>query len=235
MTQLYVSDLDGTLLNTQSELSEKTIKIINDLVDEGMIFTYATARSLVSSKVVTDGISTKWPVIVYNGVYIMEPDTGKILYSMENDGVVRYINNRDEDPRMNPLVDKDHLFDGDVFYCTCIGTEEELTPMYQQFSKDKMFRCTLQQELYRPEFWLEIMPCKGSKSEAIKVLKEMLGCDEVTCFGDAVNDIPMFDISQRSYTVSNAVTPLKEIATEVIGSNDEDGVAKWLLEHVGKE
>ncbi len=51
-------------------------------------------------------------------------------------------------------------------------------------------------------------------------------------FGDAVNDIPMFQISDECYAVSNAVEALSKLATDVIGSNEEDGVAKWLEEHV---
>ena len=55
MKTLYVTDLDGTLLNTQDKISEYSLNIINDLVDKGLLFTYATARSLVSASVVTKG------------------------------------------------------------------------------------------------------------------------------------------------------------------------------------
>lgn len=41
---LYVTDLDGTLLNKQSRINEESIQIINDLIGQGMLFTYATAR-----------------------------------------------------------------------------------------------------------------------------------------------------------------------------------------------
>lgn len=40
-----------------------------------------------------------------------------------------------------------------------------------------------------------------------------------------------FRISDECYAVENAVEELKAIATGVIGSNEQDGVAKWLLEH----
>jgi len=53
----------------------------------------------------------------------------------------------------------------------------------------------------------------------------------VISFGDAVNDIPMFEISDECYAVQNAVDELKAIATGVIGSNEEDGVARWLMDH----
>ena len=45
MRTLYVSDLDGTLLNRQICLSNNTIQTINQLIAEGMLFTYATARN----------------------------------------------------------------------------------------------------------------------------------------------------------------------------------------------
>ena len=54
----------------------------------------------------------------------------------------------------------------------------------------------------------------------------------VISFGDAVNDLPMFEASDECYAVANAVDELKAAATGIIESNVDDGVAKWLLEHV---
>ena len=41
----------------------------------------------------------------------------------------------------------------------------------------------------------------------------------------------MFDVSDECYAVENADPELKRRATAVIESNDNDGVARWLLEH----
>ena len=49
-------------------------------------------------------------------------------------------------------------------------------------------------------------------------------------FGDALNDISMFEIADEAYAVSNAVGELKAIATGIIGCNDEDAVAEKLKE-----
>ena len=65
MTTLYVSDLDGTLLNSNQTLSTYTIETINQLVDEGMLFSYATARSYQTAKKVTQGLQAPFPLIVY--------------------------------------------------------------------------------------------------------------------------------------------------------------------------
>ena len=265
---LYVTDLDGTLLNRQDRVSPFSISTINNLVENGMLFTYATARSLVSASKVTEGLSTNIPVIAYNGAFIIQPSTGEILssegfteeeralvrdvlnthgisplvYSFvngvekvswipqnENDGIRRYLSMRQGDPRFRPVAGKDALYEGEMFYFTCIGEKEELQPVYEFFANDSRYRCTIQQELYRPEYWCEIMPAKASKANAIRRLKEMWGCTRVVSFGDAVNDLPMFEISDECYAVSNAVDELKAVATGIIESNEEDGVARWLL------
>lgn len=41
----------------------------------------------------------------------------------------------------------------------------------------------------------------------------------------------MFQMADRSIAVSNATAELKAYATQVIGSNEEDSVVKYLLDH----
>ena len=271
MKTLYISDLDGTLLNTKDKINPQSLEIINALVEKGVLFTYATARSLVSAAKVTEGLKLKMPVIVYNGVSIIDPNTGELyshmgfseeeivkvvkvleehdisplvysyvdgiekvswLPSRENEGVKRYLSLRQGDKRFRALEDASRLYEGQVFYFTCIGEKEQLQPIYDIFASDKRYRCTLQQELYRTEYWCEIMPAAATKALAIQKLKEMQNFDRVVCFGDAINDIPMFQLADEAYAVENAVEELKALATGIVASNDEDGVAKWLLEHV---
>ena len=98
MKTLYVTDLDGTLLRTDDTVSPFTINTVNGLVDKGMLFTYATARSLVSASVVTKGLSARIPVIAYNGAFIYNAETGIPLYSFcRASGCIRlYILSRKE-------------------------------------------------------------------------------------------------------------------------------------------
>ena len=39
----------------------------------------------------------------------------------------------------------------------------------------------------------------------------------------------MFKAADEAYAVANAAEELKQAATGIIGSNEEDGVADWLL------
>ncbi len=66
---LYVSDLDGTLLTEEEKLTEFTLRVLNRLTEQGVRFTYATARSRNSAEVVTQGLNKSLPVIVYNGAF----------------------------------------------------------------------------------------------------------------------------------------------------------------------
>ena len=267
---LYVSDLDGTLLTADMKISENSLNIINTLIDEGMIFTYATARSISSASIVAKGLTTKYPIIAYNGAFIVEPNTRKILIKedfnraqiqavkeilakaqisplvyafvngeervswipqKENEGKRHYIDSRNDDKRLRPVEADEELYESEVFYFTCIGEKGELEPVYDVLKDNENFTCTFQPEIYRDEYWLEIMSRKATKANAILKLKELLGCDKIVSFGDAINDIPMFQISDECYAVENAVDKLKQMATSVIASNNNDGVARWLKEH----
>lgn len=50
----------------------------------------------------------------------------------------------------------------------------------------------------------------------------MLDCENLIVFGDGKNDIDMFQMADERYAVANAHDDLKEYATEIILSNDED-------------
>lgn len=270
MKRLYITDLDGTLLNKESRLSEKSKEILNTFILNGGMFTYATARSYNSAKYVTEGLITTVPIIVYNGAFIYDIPSKKyvdgvffnqyqlneiikltnqfnytpLVYTFINgeekvlwnkngnlsEGFLYYLSNRKNDKRMMPVEDISHSFCGDIFYITFIENYKKLLPLYNMIKGNELFNSVFQQEIYRTEYWCEIMPKSANKASAIKKLKKMLGCDELIVFGDSLNDIPMFKIADKSYAVMNANDKLKQIATKTIGYNYDDSVALKLLE-----
>ena len=272
---LYVSDLDGTLLNSQSEISSETAEIINSLVDKGLNFTFATARSLSSAEPVTQGLTKSLPVIVYNGTFIIIPETGErilqrgfsdeeqqeireiltangvypIAYAIidgaeraswfagkETEEVRIHVEHRTSDERtagrMRKCESIDELYFGDGFYYTCIDKDRAaLEKVAEEIEKLPCCNCTFQRYENERGFWLEIMPKRATKADAIAQLKEKLGCDRVVAFGDSLNDISMFLAADECYAVENALDEVKQIATGVIGRNDENAVANWLKEN----
>ena len=268
MKTLYLSDLDGTLLRSSQTTSAFTNKTINSLINKGMLFSYATARSFSTARKATVGLTAAFPLIVYNGTFIRDNATGQLLLknTFEKKSAVRvteelinggvqpivyslcgnkerfsyietqisnaerdFIATRKGDSRDNPVLSFAQLTQGDIFYFSCIDSPAKLEPFYRKY-KD-IYKCLYQKDIYSGEQWLEIMPPAVSKANAALHLKEELGCSRLVVFGDGENDLDLFTCADECYAVENAVDSLKSIATGIIPSNDEDGVAKFLLEH----
>jgi len=271
MKTLYVTDLDGTLLRSNEQTSDVTNEIINGLVEKGLIFSYATARSYQTSHKVTKGLNASFPLIIYNGAMVVDNVSGNfliknffkdeisdviddltgngiypIVYAFIN-GMEKFsyipekcsvntklfLESRKNDRRDNPVARKEALSSGEIFYITCIDSREILEPFYRKYAAS--YHCIFQEDIYTKHQWLEVMPKSASKANAIRQLRDLLGCQKVVVFGDGKNDIDMFEMADEAYAVSNAVDELKQIATGVIGSNHEDAVAKWLRDfgHIG--
>lgn len=264
---LYLSDLDGTLLRQDVKTSDYTNRTINRLVQKGVVFSYATARSIETASKVTAGLNAEFPVIVYNGTFVLDNKTRRVLYSVLfteeegkeifetflNEGLYpityammdgrsrfsyikekcgraqwEFICSRINDERAREIFSLSDCLDGDLFYFVCIDEESRLLPVYERL-KEK-YRCFFSKDIYSGERWLEVIPRKANKALAALAVKELYGCDKIVCFGDGINDIPMFELADEGYAVANAAPELKAIATGIIGSNEEDGVARWLEE-----
>lgn len=264
MPTLYLSDLDGTLLRPDQRTSAYTNAAINRLVSEGMLFSYATARSYNTARKVTAGLDAQIPLIVYNGAFIIDNRTGELLltnlfsadestpilddllkcglspivYCLDdkerfvyhagriNADTQDYVASRAGDPRDTPVHSDEELRRQGTFYFTCIDTPEKLAPLYDKYCD--VFSCVYSKDIYSGAQWLEIMPKAATKAHAAHQLAKLLGCDRIVAFGDAVNDLPLFEAADECYAVANADERLKAQATGVIAGNDEDGVAHWL-------
>ncbi|HAX72013.1 MAG TPA: Cof-type HAD-IIB family hydrolase [Firmicutes bacterium] len=66
--ELFVSDLDGTLLNKQSKVSDKTKELLNELMASGVQFTIATARTHATVVELLEGLNITLPIVLMNGV-----------------------------------------------------------------------------------------------------------------------------------------------------------------------
>lgn len=77
MRTLYVTDLDGTLMRNDMTISEESVRILNQLIDRGVLITYATARSFHSAYDITRDIHFKIPVITRNGTTFADQISAK--------------------------------------------------------------------------------------------------------------------------------------------------------------
>jgi len=265
---LFITDLDGTLLNKEAKITPVTAKIINGLIDEGMIFTYATARGLTSTLRIAGDINFKEPGVQHNGVFIQNPKTGEYfdkclfdknkiiefikiceknsiylvvfafidgreraswIQGKETEGMLYYLESRKNDKRLRPINNYNELIDGDIYEMTFMeNSEDKIIKAENILNLNSYFAYHKYRDVYSNTYFMEIMRSDAGKDSGVLKVKELVGADKIVCFGDNINDIPMFNVSNEKYAVANAVDEVKNIATDVIGSNEDDGVAKWL-------
>ncbi|MBU2645113.1 Cof-type HAD-IIB family hydrolase [bacterium] len=84
-------------------------------------------------------------------------------------------------------------------------------------------------------FWLSIHDARATKGQALRTLVDRWGLKdrELVVFGDAENDIEMFQEADRAIAVANAESALKIHATEIIGPNRDDSVVRFIAAETG--
>jgi len=113
------------------------------------------------------------------------------------------------------------------------GYEEQLRPLYDAIKKTfgDAIEAKISPEKYGGGWFLTLLHPEGDKAHALKKVTEYLGYapEDVTVFGDSINDIGMFRFAGTSVAVANALNEVKAVADIVLQhSNDEDAVAKYL-------
>ena len=69
---LYISDLDGTRLNQNAELSPYTKDALNQMIADGLNFSVVTARTAASAFIILGGVQWTVPIVLLNGVLIYD-------------------------------------------------------------------------------------------------------------------------------------------------------------------
>lgn len=269
---LYISDLDGTLLNSSAELSIGTTDVLNRLIQSGVCFSFATARTPTTAFRLFDRISLNTPFVLMNGVVVYDPISKHyikkenltratvtsvidVMHEMEMTGVFYGLNGEtlfayyerignsaqqaffDErrtkyNKVFTQVSDLSEVAD-EIVYIMFLDTTADIERLYQKISSIPNFNYAKYQDTYYTDTsFMEIFSTSASKYRAINFLKDCYGFERVVGFGDNLNDIPLFEACDESYAVANAKDEVKAIATGIIGSNDEDGVADWLLAHI---
>lgn len=268
--ELYVTDLDGTLLNSNKEVSKTSRELLNNLIDEGLEFTVATARTPATVSDILKEIDIRLPVILMNGVvtYDLHKNQYLDIKDMKKDDILKvlevlkdhkrsafvygikdnklYVYHQDfaydseynfykercEKP-LKEFVKVDEyersIEDSAIVNILIFDTLDNIQKMYKSLEGIETMTCNYYEDIYeKGAYFLEIYSSEASKANAIKNLSHLRKDDKIICFGDNINDIPMFQVADEGYAVGNAVTELKDIATAVIDSNNEDAVAKFI-------
>lgn len=83
--------------------------------------------------------------------------------------------------------------------------------------------------------WLDIAPEGVSKAHGLEIVSEALGIarEDTVGAGDGSNDLEMIEWVEHGIVMGQAGEPLKELASVVTGTVEEDGLATALIDHLG--
>jgi Cof subfamily protein (haloacid dehalogenase superfamily) len=253
--KMVVVDLDDSLLNSVSEISEGNQRAIKEAKDKGVMVTIATGRMFYSAQPFARQLGVDIPIISCQGATIINPITQKVLYnrpvSME---LTRSIIEFALDRGLYIQV----CYDDNYYYSEkCQWYEEyyELTKMEGVYCDDlisfikhppaKLLIIDQQHNISKlweealsiygdklavtiscPEY-LEFNHPEATKGNGVKVLTNMLNIpiEQVLAIGDSFNDISMLDVAGLGVAVANAPDEVKAHADFITLPNNQDGVA----------
>lgn len=154
--KLIVTDMDGTLLNSNKTISLKNKKSIECIMKKGYKVAIATGRMYESAKYFAKVLDTKLPIIACNGGIVKNPDTKEVLYKnfIEVDKLKRVLDICDQ---INIYY---HCYDDEVFYSKELKYSTEFN---LNWNKDKS-----------KEDRLNILVDKNIKKRIIDEKKEIL-------------------------------------------------------------
>ena len=78
--KLIATDMDGTLVNDESKLTDRTKAAILKAIDAGVLFVPATGRPFSNVKIVNELHDKDMPCIVFNGASAYMSKSGKLLF-----------------------------------------------------------------------------------------------------------------------------------------------------------
>lgn len=267
--------MDGTLLNSDMEISPKTAEILNGLIKNGACITFATARTPFTAIQILKSVNFPLPGVFLNGSAIYDIKTKKyvdyavidensrrilldtaqnilksgFVYYIDNDLVTAY-SNADSEESKNFIEERQKKYNKiftkmdslsecqnkDVIYFSVSKSRDELKEGYEILKNCGGLSVEFYRDIYNTDKWyLETGSASASKKNGVKRLCSLLEFDEIVSFGDNLNDLGMFSVSNRCYAMANAKDDVKKAATGVIGGNDEDAVARFISEDILKK
>ncbi len=166
-------------------------------------------------------------------LYFEKDSTMRVEYkALVNEPQIKYVAQRDNFYNKGfEQVDRYHFDEGDFLYIVTLDKKDEIEPLYHEMNALPGISFNFYADNYTDCYFLEGMSDQVSKGTGAAEVKELIGADKIVVFGDNLNDLPLFEAADECYAVANAHPALMERATGVIDSNDDDAVARFLLQY----
>ena len=252
------SDLDGTLLNDNKEVSKENKKAIKSFIENGGQFSIATGRAIDSVSKYIEDVKTDLPIITYNGgmLYdynkkkiisekILDKDKKALAYKIaddyENIGVEIYVgkdvyvlkDNGMSDRQATRLLNLKYDIPENISSLnwnkiTTVGKIKLMDEVESEFYDKYKTK-----PIRSGECFVEIVPDNSSKGHALNQIIKIynLNKKKFICVGDNMNDLELLMEAGISFCPENASNELKKYAKHITVNNNEHiipHIIKWI-------
>lgn len=254
-------DLDDTLLRPDASVSDYTADVLRRAAERGIIILPASGRTRDSmwpavqrigcaSAFISCNGADIWttdrelltqellPVDVAHevaqfaaarGVYCQTYSPSRFFFSIDNDCARSYAKSSSLEGEY--VGDLTAFIQQPVSKLLMMDTPERIAELYAEARALFVSRASL--TCSKPYF-LECNPLRATKGNALRWCAEHFGfrMDELLAFGDSLNDVSMLEAAGVGVAMGNAREDVKAMGFAVCGTNEEDGVACYIEEHI---
>jgi len=257
---LVVSDVDGTLLDPDKNLSPGAPAAVRRLKQAGIRFTIASARPPCLTYPLLRDLHVSEPSACFNGALLIDPDCN-VLHQLPMapsdaqtvanhicksplelwvyDGMDWYVSNpagphvQHQEELMQCQATPLYSYDMSQFHVLkLVGVSDDYDAVKRaQFELDSLCGGAISATC-SSNYYLDVTHTDANKGTVILALSKMLNIptEQIATIGDMPTDVLMFRKSGVSIAMGNATDEVKAQATYVTRSNTEDGFA-YAIEH----
>ncbi|MEI0446972.1 Cof-type HAD-IIB family hydrolase [Brachyspira intermedia] len=254
---LIATDLDGTLLNNNHQISEYNKKVIKAASEKGIKTILSTGRPTASASKFLYDLNIDTELISFNGAMITDKNSNIIYqenlnpeisikliniaekYNVYHQGFLgdRWNINRFDEKWTNfytsiakidnYIIGFDDIEDFSFSKFMFIGENDILKNIAEELNNT--FGSSIYHTFSRPVY-LEVHSPNVSKAKALKYLadKYNINSDNIIAFGDNNNDLEMLEFAGISVAVENAEDTVISKSLYITKSNEENGVGIFI-------
>ena len=250
--KLIVSDMDGTLLNSEGKVSDSFFSLFDKLQSRGVQFVAASGRQYYS---IIDKLEPIWEhigVIAENGGIARRMNEELVLVTLEPKLVRELIRTIRKIPDCDMVLcakkqayvestSQDFLNFFSEYYVRYQRVKDLTQVTNDDFFKIAIYNAKGTEENVYPrvkhlegdlqvkvsgEYWLDLSHLDANKGHALGIVQDKLNItpQETLVLGDYNNDLEMMRQSNFSFAMENAHPNVKKAASYRTKSNDEYGV-----------
>lgn len=254
-------DLDDTLLRSDATVSDHTVDVLKTCSRQGIRILPASGRTRDSMWPTIRRIGCADAFISCNGADVWSPERellmqellpvelahevarfasarnvycqtyspSRFFYSMENEYAASYAASSSLEGEF--VGDLTKFITQPVTKLLMMDTSERIAQLYEEARS--LFDARASMTCSKPYF-LECNPLRATKGNALRWCASTFGfhMDELLAFGDSLNDVSMLEAAGTGVCMGNARADVKAMGFPVCLTNDEDGVARYIEEHV---